>query len=250
MKLRHSIVSTLRSFFYPQVLLLTFLPLLISLVVVVLGIWISWDFWMSLFESGPLAYQPYWFWLLGHSPEWLHPVLHFFSAVAPWVLLFGLFAMSYPIVIGLNLVFVSILASTYLVKFIAARSYGDLQAQGRPRLLEGLMNTISSVGLFLLYWFLTLPLWLIPGAALVLPFLLTAWLNRRICSFDTLTDFATDEEMKRVRSENSEVGFVVGLLAAAVNFLPMAFFISPVVTMLGFIHLNLESLRQLRAKAR
>lgn len=231
------------SLFYPQVVLLMFLPFFISLVLVVLVLWFGRDFWMSYFVSGPLALQPYWIWLLEHSPEWIHPLMNFLSAFAPWLLFIILFAFSFPFVIVMNLFFVSILASTYLVKFIARREYKDLELKGRPRFVEGLLNTVTSSVLYLLAWFLTLPLWLIPGAAFLLAFLLTAWLNRRICTFDSLTDSATDEELQTITHEASGLGYILGLVTAALNYLPFAFFVAPVLTMVGYIHLNLQALR-------
>lgn len=248
-KLGSVLSASAGSLLYPQVVLLFFLPFLVSIILVILGFWLTWGFWLSYFESGPLALQPYWIWLLENSPQWLEPVLKVLSSIAPGLLFLVLLILSYPFVIALNLLFVSILVSTYLVKFLAARNYKNLQALGRPRFVEGLWNTISSAGLFLLYWFLSLPLWLIPGAQIAIPFLLTAWLNRRICQFDSLTDFASDDEMKTIRQQNSDLGFIMGLLTAALNFLPFAFFMSPVMTMVGFTHLNLQTLQKLRGDA-
>lgn len=235
-----------KSLLYPEIVLTMFLPFFVSLVLVIMGLWFSRDFWMSYVASGPLAFQPYWMWLFERSPGWLHPVLNFLSAVAPWVLFLILLALCYPLVIVMNLIFVSILVSAYLVKLIARRDFKDLEFKGRSRLAEGLANTLTSSALFLFFWLLTLPLWLIPGAGLVLPFLLTAWLNRRICTFDALTDLATDEEMKSIPLETSTSGYVLGLVTTAMNYIPFAFFISPVLTMVGFAHLNLQALQSKR----
>ena len=146
----------------------------------------------------------------------------------------------------LNLATTSLLGSTYLVHFIARRDYKDLQLMGRPRFAEGLTNTLTSSVLFLFFWLITLPLWLIPGLALILPVMLTAWLNRRIGSFDALTDFATDEELKIQLEMNTTRGFFLGLVTALLNYVPLAFLIAPVLTMVAFIHLNLTSLRLAR----
>jgi CysZ protein len=242
-KLGPALSGILGSLLYPQVILTMFLPFFVSIVVVLLGLWFSREFWLSYFTSGPLALQPYWIWILERSPEWLHPLLNFVSAVAPWLLFIVLIALSYPLVVVLNLVFVSILVSTYLVKFIARRDFKGLELKGRARFTEGVLNTLSSSGLFLGIWFLTLPLWLIPGVGLVLPFLLTTWLNRRICTFDALTDFATDEEMSTLTQQTSSSGYLLGLITAALNYIPFAFFVSPVLTMVGFTYLNLQALQ-------
>ncbi len=169
------------------------------------------------------------------------------SAVAPWLLFFILFVFSFPIIIMLNLALVSILASNYLVQFIARREYPDLIVRGRPRFARGFKNTLVSSALFLIFWIATVPLWLVPGVALVLPVMLTAWFNRRVCAFDALTEFTTDDELNALLQMNSGQGFVLGLFTALLNYVPMAFLISPVLTMVAFIHLNLTSLQSARS---
>ncbi len=239
--------SSLKSLLYPQVVLLMFIPFLVSIALVGFGLWLSWGFWMNFFVSGTLALQTYWVWLLENTPESFHFLFRVLSSVAPWILFFALFALSFPIVIMLNLMMVSFLASTYLVKLIARREYPDLDPKGHPRFLKGFANTFASSVLFLFFWVITLPLWLIPGLALILPLLLTAWFNRRICTFDALTDFATDSELKYHQDLNSTSGFVLGLMTAGLNYLPLGFLVAPILTMLAFIHLNLSSLRLARA---
>lgn len=230
------------SLLYPQIALLIFLPFLVSLLCVGLGLWLTWDFWLAYFYNGASTLQPYWNHLLESSPSFLQSLLSFLSFIAPYILFFLLFALSYPVVIALNLMIVSFLASTYLVKFIARRDYKDLELNGHNRFAAGLWNTISSTLLFLFFWLVTIPLWLIPGVAFILPLLLTAWLNRRVCTFDALTDYATDFELTEQKDLTARPGFLLGLITAGFNYIPLAFLISPVLTMVGFIHLGLHSL--------
>ena len=182
-----------------------------------------------------------------NAPEFFHSTLNFLSAAAPWILFIFLLALSFPIVIVLNLVIVSALASTYLVKFIARKDYPGVAIRGHSRFWEGVWNSISSSFLFLLLWLVTIPFWLVPGAALILPILLTAWLNQRICSFDALSDFASDEEMRGLRGQRIDSDFVLAALTAFLNYIPFAFFIAPVMTMTAFIHLSLSRLQAARA---
>ncbi len=238
--------SMFGSLLYPQVVLLIFLPFMASIILVGLGLWLSWDFWSSYFYNGASMLQPYWQSVMQSSPSFLQSLFSFLSFMAPWVLFFILFALSYPVVIALNLLIVSLLASTYLVRFIARRDYKDLALHGRARLAEGLWNTFSSALLFLFLWIVTLPLWIIPGAAFILPLTLTAWFNRRVCTFDALTDFASDIEIRQQKKLTSQQGYYLGLITAGLNYIPLAFLISPVLTMVGFIHLNLTSLQNQR----
>lgn len=52
---------------------------------------------------------------------------------------------------------------------IAARDYPDLQRHGKNALWGGIANSLAASAIFAIGWLLTLPLLLIPGAALIMP---------------------------------------------------------------------------------
>ena len=65
----------------------------------------------------------------------------------------------------------------------------------------------------------SLPLWLLPPLAVVLPPLIWGWLTYRVLVFDTLADFATPAEretlMQAHRTPLLTMGVLVGYLGAA-----------------------------------
>ncbi len=233
----------LQSLFYPQIALLLFLPILISIITVSLFIGLTWSFWSGLFQSGLLYLTPFWQTLLSSLPLFLVQLLQGLAPFLPVLFFIMLFALAFPLIVVLNLLITSVLASNYLVNFIARKDFPDLQKKGQGRWALELWNSISASFLFLLAWIVTFPLWLIPLAQLILPVLLTAWLNRKICSFDTLTEFADDHELKTLPQRTAGRGYVLGLITAGFNYFPLAIFFSPVLTMVAFIYMNLGNLR-------
>jgi hypothetical protein len=103
--------------------------------------------------------------------------------------------------------------------------------------------------LFLIAWAISFPFWFFPGAQLAIPELLTAWLNREVCTFDAATEFATDEELLLLKKETQTPGYVLGLVTAAINFIPFGFFVSPVLTMVAYTYMSLQALETLRVSA-
>ncbi|WP_286744751.1 EI24 domain-containing protein, partial [Aquabacterium sp. UBA2148] len=78
-----------------------------------------------------------------------------------------------------------------------------------------LASTVVALGALVL----SLPLWLIPLFALVVPPLIWGWLTYRVMAHDTLADFATPQEqdtlIQRHRTTLLLMGVVCGYLGAA-----------------------------------
>jgi hypothetical protein len=81
--------------------------------------------------------------------------------------------------------------------------------------MVSLVTTVAALAALLV----TLPLWLIPLFALVVPPLIWGWLTYRVMAHDTLADFATPEEqrelLERHRTTLLVMGVVCGYLGAA-----------------------------------
>jgi hypothetical protein len=115
---------------------------------------------------------------------------------------------------------------------------------------------------------LTLPMWLVPPLALVLPALIWGWLTYRVMAFDVLAEFASADErrtlMTRHRMSFLGIGVVTGLMGAApslvwasgalfaaafVILVPVAIWIYTLVfafSSLWFAHFGLAALQALR----
>ena len=238
--------KTFTSIFYPQVALLFLIPMAVSVFFVIGVFWLTWDFWLNIFNEGLLFLNPWWQRALSYLPIYLEHLLNDLAPVTTFLFFLLLFALGLPLFVVLNLAVTSLLASTYLVGFIARKDFPALLKKGSPSILKSLWHTLNSCFWFLFFWMITLPLWLIPGVQIILPTLFMAWLNRRICLYDALVDYATPEELKIVRSQHTGQSFALGLITTLFNYLPFAIVFSPVLSLVAFIYFALPTLAHLR----
>lgn len=241
--LKKVLAQSFKGIFYPQVLLLLFLPLLISFMIVVILLALTWSFWSGIFTQGLVFVNPFWQTFLDSLPLLLAQIFQGLAPLLPILLVMLIFAFAFPFLIVLNLILTSLLASHYLVQFIARKDFPKLEKKGHPRIALGLWKMLKTTFIYLLVWFFTLPLWLLPMVQLILPILLTAWFNRQLCTFDALTDFADDEELKMITQKSASRGFVLGMMTSGLNYIPFALFIAPVFTLLAFIYQGLGNLK-------
>jgi uncharacterized protein involved in cysteine biosynthesis len=94
----------------------------------------------------------------------------------------------------------------------------------------------------------TLPLWLIPGMAIVLPVLLAGYLNYRGYSYDALSAHAGTDELDDVLVRERSGLYLAGIVAGLLAFVPVLNLIAPAYAGLAYIHYCLEALRRTRAK--
>ncbi len=240
------IKQTLGSLLYPQVVFIFLIPLVVSILLVAAAFWLSWDFWYALLQQTINFVNPSWQNFLSYLPVFLADALSSLGPLTTFILIIFLLAVGFPFVVVLNLAITSIIASTYLVHFIARRDFSNLEKKGSAQFVAGIWNTISSSVLFVFFWFITLPLWLVPGAQLVLPTLLTAWLNRRVCLFDALAEFGSTSEIALIKQQYSGQAYVLGLITTVFNFLPFAIIFSPVLAMISFTYFGLSALHKNR----
>ncbi len=238
--------QTLVSLLYPQVVLLFLIPFLISVILVAVMFWLTWGFWYGWMQHGFQFINPWWQNILSYLPVFIADALATMGPFATLLLVIFLFAVVAPLILVLNLTLTSILASSYLVQFLAHKDFKNLEKKGSARLIGGIYNTVTSGLLFIIMWFVTLPLWLIPGAQLLLPVLLTAWLNKRVGLFDALAEFASVEEIAFIKQQYSGQAYVLGLLTTVFNFLPFAILFSPVFALIAFTYFGLSVLRECR----
>ena len=136
-----------------------------------------------------------------------------------------------------------------LLNHLAATDYPDVARLGRDSVLAGAWNSIVAALLFLVGWVLTLPLWLVPGMALVLPLFWMAWLNRRTFAFDALAVHATDDEWRTLRWRHGGALLLLGGFMALLAYIPFMGLLAPSLAALAYLHYCLEALRRQRGEA-
>ena len=95
-------------------------------------------------------------------------------------------------------------------------------------------------------WLLSLPLWLTGIGAVVLPAFISALFNQRVFRYDALAEHASAAEYRTVVQEAGGRLYALGLVLAALYFVPILNLLVPVLSGLAFTHLCLAELARLR----
>lgn len=215
---------------------------------------ILWEMFWPLLAAGlvwiaalVLAWTPLTTWLAGWfeaSPD---------GAQAGMLAMAGFFALKVLLVLGVLplmyvtlLVIVGIWVMPRVVALVGREEYADLERRHGGSVMRSLWNTLGASGLFLVGFLVSLIFWWIPGAALVLPWLLTAWLNKRTFSYDCLMEHADAEELRALEAREGGTFFWLGAIGAALAYVPLLNLFAPALTGLLFVHAGLEALRRLR----
>ncbi len=253
-----------RACFYcltPRVIVLSLLPLGLTVVLAgALGYWF-WDEAVAgvqgWLETSSLLTMV-WRWLEGVGVPNLKTV------VAPLLVIFT----ATPLVVIAALLAVSLFMTPGLARYVAERRFADLERKHGGNFWQSLGWTLVSVLLALGAMVLTLPMWLVPPLALVLPAIIWGWLTYRVMAFDVLAEFASRQErqelLARHRLNLLAMGVTTGLMGAApsvvwasgalfaaafVILIPIAIWIYMLVfafSSLWFAHFTLTALAQLR----
>jgi hypothetical protein len=197
---------------YPRVIGLSIFPLVLIVALSWLLGYLYWDIAIALVRSWLDASSwlaLVWRWLEGVGLPDLKTV------VGPLLVIFSVT----PLVVVACLLAVSFLMTPSLTRLVADRRFAGLQRKHGGSLMLGLWWTFSSLLLALGALLLTLPMWLVPPLAMLLPALIWGWLTYRVMAFDVLAEFASADErhtlMARHRMSLLGMGVVTGLMGAA-----------------------------------
>ena len=217
-----------------RVWLYMLIPTLLTLLVMVVLAIFSLDNLVNAFiEQPPMS------WIADWGAFWLAKAL---ALIGGWMVVLS---ASYL----LAMVLTAVLVLPLLLKHLSAVDYPDLAQMGKDSLVAATWNSVWAAVLFIIGWLVTLPLWLIPGLGLLLPFFWMGWLNRRTFAYDALAAHASEDEWRVLRREQATALLVLGLLMAVLAHVPFLGLIAPALAALAYVHFCLESLRRLRQGA-
>ncbi len=250
---------------YPRVIGLSVLPLVLIVALSWLLGYFYWDTavaWVRAWLDASDGLAWVWRWLEGVGLANLKTV------VAPLLVIFSFT----PLVVVASLLAVSFLMTPSLTRMVAERRFAGLQRKHGASLFKSVWWTFFSLALALGALVLTLPMWLVPPLALLLPAFIWGWLTYRVMAFDVLAEFASAPEreilMARHRMSFLSMGVITGLMGAApslvwasgalfaaafVILVPVAIWIYTLVfafSSLWFAHFALAALQALREEPR
>ena len=249
---------------HPRVILWSLLPLLLA-VALVLGLaWLYWE--ASIAAMQGLLDQ----WaLVMRFVHWLDSLgmAGLAAALAPLIVVL----LVVPVVVVLSLLLVAWLMTPSMVTLVEQRRFPQLQRKRGAGWWQSALRSLALMAVALLLLVLSLPLWLMPPLALVLPPLIWGWLTYRVMSFDVLAEHASASERKQLMLEQRwpllAIGVCTGYLGAAPALLwavgAATLVLAPLLVVvslwlytlvfafssLWFAHFALAALQQLRGQA-
>jgi uncharacterized protein involved in cysteine biosynthesis len=244
MKVIQAFLRGLASQLHPAMLALLVGPFLLSLVLGAIGLWWLWQpltAWIqtTLFEAqGALGWAFGWTARFG-SVEWLKQLVG-----ALMVLLIFI-----PMLFAFALVLVAVIAMPVVNRHLGQGPYKDVVRKGSWSVAASVWNAVSSLLIFLIGYVLTMPLWLIPPLAFVIPWLWWSWLTSRVMRFDSLVEHAQTAERQVLIAKHKKHYFALALMVTALNYIPPLFLLTPVLSALMFGHFSLAQLRLARTPA-
>ncbi|HEX7441933.1 MAG TPA: EI24 domain-containing protein [Caldimonas sp.] len=246
----------------PRVIVLSILPLVaVGGIAALLG-YFYWEGAVAGVRAGIEGWQ-----LLAALFQWLDSIGAgaFRSVLAPLVIV----ALAVPVVVVLSLLLVAVLMTPALVKLVAARRFPRLERLRSAGFWSAAGHSLLNTVLALVALVVSIPLWLIPPLALLVPPLIWGWLTYRVMAFEALAEHASREERLTLLHEHRGpmlmMGIATGYLGAAPSlvwaFSALALILAPLLIVvavwlytlvfafssLWFAHYALASLAALRA---
>lgn len=197
---------------HPRVILWSLLPLLIAGGAAGFA---GWAFWEPAVDAVRATLEQWA--LVSAALSWLDSMggqgLH--ALVAPLVVV----ALAVPALIVVTLLLVALLVTPAIVDLVAARRFPALERRRGGRWWQGLGWSLWATLVAVVALLASLPLWLLPPLALVLPPLIWGWLTYRVYTFDVLAAHADADERRRIMAGQRwpllAIGVVCGYLGAA-----------------------------------
>lgn len=224
------------SLFEPQVLLMMLLvPLMMLVVWLAVFYFVVWDLLLGLVQ------QTLGFSLVNQliATIGLTPGEAFITGVVI-VLAVLLF---FPLLYISTVMMISLFAMPIIVKTIQAKHYPHIKKAAASG-VGSIFNTVIHTFLFIVFYILLSPLYLVPGLQIVLPVLLTAGYNRHIFAYDAVAEFLEQKQIKQFKKQNRTDLYLIGLFTALLIYLPLASFVMPIWGAAAFTHYSLAKIQE------
>lgn len=224
---------------HPKMLALLVVPLVLAIV-----FWIATAYWFWAPITGWLQS-----WLFGGG--WLSSIgawatSHGFSGFAQWIVALLALLIIVPVMFATAVVLIAVFAMPLVIRHLGEGPYRDVARKGSLAVTPSVWNAVSTTVLFVVGYVITLPLWLIPPLAFIVPWLWWSWLTARVMRFDSLAEHASVDERKVSIAGQRRNYFLLALLVTLLNYVPPFFLITPVLSALAFAHYSLALLRRQR----
>lgn len=232
---RRALVSQM----HPKMLAALLMPFAIALLGAIV---LLWAFWTPL--TGWLDTQMSQWDMVNNFDQWLVAIglvsikVFMIPVLAAGILL--------PLAGILGLVIAAIFVMPVVLRHIERREYQNVRRQGQHAVAVGAWNAILVGTIFVFGWLITMPLWLFPPLALILPVFWWAFAFSRMMRVDALVEHANGQERRQLWRRHNLQYWIIGLSLSVINLFPPMWLVLPVFSALVFGHYSLEALRQHR----
>jgi CysZ protein len=151
-----------------------------------------------------------------------------------------------PLAYVLSVMVVSVFLMPILLHILDQKGFSVLQKKRGGTVLGNLWNTLKASAVYMILLVGTLPFWLFPGFAIVLPVVLGAFLNKKVFVYDVLEGYASKEEMAEIEATHRKSLYALGVVLGLLNYLPLTFVVMPVFAGLAYSYFCLNALKELR----
>jgi len=190
---------------HPKVIALSLLPLLVAGAATLAA---GYLFWESAIASVRATLEH---WSLVNSMlEWMSSMLgaNFRTGIAALIVI----ALTIPVVVAFTLVLVGLWITPAIVTLVARRRFPTLERRHGGSWWMGMFASLAWTVGALLMVMITLPFWLVPGLALVLPPVIWGWLTAKVMGFDALAEHATQPEREAILRAHRWPLLIMGII--------------------------------------
>lgn len=152
------------------------------------------------------------------------------AIVAPIIV----FLVASTFIAVLSLLLIGALLMPVMVSLVKNRRFPQMAAFGKDSLLRSLWWSFVSTLIALAAIAITLPLWLLPPLAFIIPPLIWGWLAYRMLSFDALAKYASANERQMLMQQHRWPLLLMGVICGYLSAAPSIIWASGVVFAVAF----------------
>lgn len=125
-----------------------------------------------------------------------------------------------PLMICTSLLFMGLAAMPAIGRHVGTTDYPDLEKKHGGSIVGSVFVNLTAVLVFIVLWLATLPLYFIPPLAILVHALLWGALTARVMSYDALAEYATAAELRLLRQRHRRALLLIGTISGAAGALP------------------------------
>lgn len=223
----------------PRIWVRMMIPIVLAMAIVALFLFWRWADWNDFLTMQIKNVQ-----FINHGIRFIENAFGWSLLATIAAIIIVIFAFLIFYIIGLFLT--SLILVPLLIPIIYEEYFPSLTRKYELSFIGSIWNSVASLLKFLIVSFLSLPLYLIPGFQILLPWALNAYLAKKLFPYDVLQDFATKDEYVLFITFNSKEIWFLALLSGLLCFIPFLNILAAPITGLSFIFYSLGKLSENR----